>query len=211
MKIGVVRFLGTNCDADIYEMAKALGHLPQWLWYKDHFNTQDVDLVIIPGGFSYGDYLRTGALAARTPVMDSIRDFAKKGKGVLGICNGFQILTESGLLEGALVRNQSLHFVDKWVGLKSENPSKYFATKSSSKIKLPVAHGEGRFYASQDTLKKLWDKNQVWWTYQEDINGSQDQIAGIMNEGKNVAALMPHPERALFDWMGGTDGLEFLS
>nr|HPI41857.1 phosphoribosylformylglycinamidine synthase subunit PurQ [Pseudobdellovibrionaceae bacterium] len=175
-----------------------------------HFEIQSVDMVILPGGFSYGDYLRTGALAARTPVMNSVRSLAKYGKGVLGICNGFQILTESGLLEGALLRNRDLNFIDRWVELNKVNNTSFFAKPTPSIINLPVAHGEGRFFAPENTLKKLWDNQQVWWTYEEDINGSLDSIAGVMNETKNVAALMPHPERALFEWMGGKDGLEFL-
>ncbi len=211
MKVGVVRFLGTNCDYDIFQMVQNLEHEPHWLWYKDYFDKKSFDLVIIPGGFSYGDYLRTGALAARTPVMSSVRDFAKSGKGVLGICNGFQILTEAGLLEGALVRNKGVHFVDRWVGLEKQGNTNHFAIKTPKQIQLPVAHGEGCFYAPPETLKKLWDQEQVWWTYTENFNGSSDQIAGVMNEEKNVAALMPHPERALSDWMGGRDGLEFLS
>lgn len=211
MKIGITRFPGTNCDYDIEKMINARSQTPVWLWHKDLFDVQSVDIVIIPGGFSFGDYLRTGALAAKSPVMNSVREFAHKGKPVLGICNGFQILTESGLLPGALVQNENQLFIDKWVHLKKINANPFFATSSSEKISLPIAHGEGRFYADEKTLKSIQDDELIWWQYEENINGSLEKIAGIFNKNKNVAGLMPHPERALFDWMGGDDGFAFIS
>ncbi|MBN8537901.1 MAG: phosphoribosylformylglycinamidine synthase subunit PurQ [Deltaproteobacteria bacterium] len=211
MKIGILRFPGTNCDYDIVEMVKAKSMTPVWLWHQDQFDPQSVDRVIVPGGFSYGDYLRCGALAAKSEVMKSVFEFAKKGRPILGICNGFQILCETGLLPGVLLRNQNLKFIDKWVDLQEENQNPYFNPKSSKKdIRLPIAHGEGRFYISREELKKIQDQNQIWLRYKEDINGSTERIAGIMNLEKNICALMPHPERALWDWMGGQDGFNFL-
>lgn len=210
MKIGITRFPGTNCDYDIHQMVSHKKLTPIWLWHKDQFDINSVDMVIIPGGFSYGDYLRTGALAARSNVMKSVIEFSKKGKPILGICNGFQILTESGLLPGALVQNESMHFIDKWVELKPVGTNPYFAKDLHSKIKLPVAHGDGRYFADARTLNILKEKQLIWWKYEENINGSVDNIAGVMNEQKNVCGMMPHPERALFDWMGGVDGWKFI-
>ena len=212
MKIGILRFPGTNCDFDIYEMVKAKNHEPVWLWHQDQFQMNDVDQILVPGGFSYGDYLRCGALAAKSPVMKSTLEFAKKGKPILGICNGFQILCESGLLPGVLLRNKNLKFIDKWVNLKLENSNPYFyAHATQTRIKLPVAHGEGRYYLPTEELKRVQDQGQIWFSYEEDINGSLSQIAGVMSPEKNVAALMPHPERALWEWMGCVDGYSFLA
>lgn len=212
MKIGVTRFPGTNCDYDVFKFVEELGHSPQWLWHQDLFDPATVDSIIIPGGFSYGDYLRCGALAARSPVMNSVRDFAKKGKPVLGICNGFQILCESGLLPGVLLRNLSQQFQDEWVDLEIQNTNSFFANKLAplAKTKLPIAHGEGRFYIDNDGLKSIQDNGQIWMKYLQNPNGSLNNIAGIMNPQKNVAALMPHPERALWDWAGGVHGRSFL-
>lgn len=211
MKVGVTRFPGTNCDYDIYSMVQWKGSQPQWLWYQDHFAVDEVDMVIVPGGFSYGDYLRCGALAARSPVMTSLREFAAKGKPVLGICNGFQILCESGLLPGALMRNDSQRFIDDWATLELAHVNPFFASRVKNPVRLPIAHGEGRFYADARTLDEMQAQGQIWWTYKdENPNGSLLNIAGVMNRQKNVAALMPHPERALFDWMGSEDGSLFL-
>lgn len=211
MKIGILRFPGTNCDYDIFEMVKSKGMEPHWLWHQDQFAVNEIEKIIIPGGFSYGDYLRCGALAAKSNVMKSVYEFAKKGKPVMGICNGFQILCEAGLLPGVLLKNKNLKFIDKWVDLVQQNQNTHFNTlQNKIHIKLPIAHGEGRFYLSQDELKKIQDRNQIWFTYVEDVNGSLNQIAGVMNENKNVCALMPHPERALWEWMGGADGYYFI-
>lgn len=212
LKIGITRFPGTNCDHDIWVMAEAKGFKPQWLWHQDRFNAADVDFVVVPGGFSYGDYLRCGALAARSPVMDSVREFADQGKPVLGICNGFQILCESGLLPGVLVRNAGQKFIDEWADLIVENPNPYFARKMAKGqgLRLPIAHGEGCFMASDDDFKKLRDQGQIWLKYRVNPNGSREDVAGVTNARKNVAGLMPHPERALFDWMGGMDGWNFV-
>lgn len=212
MKIGVTRFPGTNCDYDVFKMIENSGHEPIWLWHQDRFDLKSVDSVIIPGGFSYGDYLRCGALASRSPVLKSVAEFANSGGPVLGICNGFQILCESGLLPGVLLRNESLKFIDDWVELNIENTSSYFAKSytKNKKINLPIAHGEGRYFAHQDEIKRVQDKNLIWLSYIRNPNGSLNNIAGIMNEKRNVFGLMPHPERAMNSWMGGTDGGFFL-
>lgn len=211
MKIGVTRFPGTNCDHDIFEMVKELGHSPQWLWFEEKFSVDSVDAVIIPGGFSYGDYLRCGALAAKSAVMMSVKELAAKGKPVLGICNGFQILCEAGLLPGVLTRNKNLNFIDQWVELEVKSTNLFFAKKlvPGQKIKLPIAHGEGNFFIPEAQLTKL-KPSQIWLTYTENPNGSMNDIAGISNEAGNVVGLMPHPERALFEWMGGSEGRAFL-
>lgn len=210
MKVGVVRFPGTNCDRDVFGLVEAKGHQAIWLWHQDQFSAQDIEAVIVPGGFSYGDYLRSGALAARAPVMKSVRDVVNLGKPVLGICNGFQILTEAQILPGALVKNENRRFVESWVGLEKVSDSFWAAKVSGHSIRLPVAHGDGRFYAPEDELKKIEDQGLVWFRYKENVNGSLNRIAGLRNRLGNVAALMPHPERAAYDWMGGTDGWNFL-
>ncbi len=211
-KIGVVRFLGTNCDADVLKWTKELGHQSDYIWFQDQFQIRDYDQIIIPGGFSYGDYLRCGAMAARSPVMKSVSEFAKAGKSILGICNGFQILCEAGLLPGALIRNESLKFKDEWTTLVVQNKKTFFGSQMTEKqeLKLPIAHGDGRYFNTADGLKKLHDQNQVWLKYKKNPNGSLMDIAGIVSESGNVFGLMPHPERAKFDWMGSTDGQYFL-
>lgn len=211
-KIGVVRFPGTNCDRDVFSWVEARGAKAQYLWHLDQFNEAEFDALIIPGGFSYGDYLRSGALAALSPVMKSVRQFAERGGPVLGICNGFQILCEAHLLPGALVPNVKRRFIDDWAELEIVNPNQNFASKlqKGSHLKLPVAHGDGRFYAPADDLKKIYDQELVWLTYVNCKNGSLGNIAGVMNEKKNVVGLMPHPERAIYPWMGGQDGWDFL-
>ena len=207
--VGITRFLGTNCDWDIWQAVQAVGQTPQWMWYQDQFDPSEFEAIIVPGGFSYGDYLRCGALAAKTPVMKTVREAAHKGVPILGICNGFQILCDADLLPGLLVRNEKQRFIDKWVTLTLSNECSSWGEVPKT-VQMPIAHGEGRFYMAPDDLKKIQDRGQVWWTYESNPNGSVDDIAGVMGEHKNVAALMPHPERALFDWMGGTDGLVFF-
>lgn len=216
--IGVLRFPGTNCDRDLFnavETAATKGTSPraEWLWHADRFDAKAYEALLLPGGFSYGDYLRPGALAARSPAMNSVREAAERGVPVLGICNGFQILCEAGLLPGVLIRNQSLRFIDAWVDLRLENVNPGFARnlKRGAQARLPIAHGDGRFFVAADELKRLQDNGQIWWTYLDRApNGSIAGIAGVMNETRNVAALMPHPERAIDDWMGGADGALFF-
>lgn len=210
--VGVLRFPGTNCDRDVFSWVEARGLTAKYLWHLDLFEIKKYQMLVIPGGFSYGDYLRSGALAALSPAMKSVKEFADAGGPVLGICNGFQILCEAGLLPGALVQNESRRFIDDWAELEIVNTNSYFAADRARgmKIKLPIAHGDGRFYAPADDLKKIYDQNQVWMTYADCPNGSVGNIAGVFNEKKNVAGLMPHPERALYPWMGGQDGWGFL-
>lgn len=212
--VGILRFLGTNCDRDVWQAVEALKLEPRWLWHEDQFNPSDYSAFVVPGGFSYGDYLRCGALAAKSPVMKSLGEAAAKGFPVLGICNGFQILCESKLLPGALVRNESRRFIDKWVDLKLVGATKWTRSgePSGAAIRLPIAHGEGRFVIDETEVARLFDRGQVWWIYSggENPNGSLRDIAGVCNETKNVCGLMPHPERAIFDWMGNTDGRKIL-
>jgi phosphoribosylformylglycinamidine synthase subunit PurQ / glutaminase len=212
LPVGVLRFPGTNCDRDVFEAVELRGNKAEWLWHADQFDPKAYRALLLPGGFSYGDYLRAGALAARSPVMNSVREAANRGVPVLGICNGFQILCEAGLLPGVLTRNKDLRFIDDWVELKLENQHPYFgrSLKTGLKAKLPIAHADGRFYVEGDDLKRIQDKGQVWWSFMNNPNGAIADIAGLMNEKKNVAALMPHPERAMFDWMGGVDGAAFF-
>lgn len=208
-KIGLLRFWGTNCDRDVWQAGEAAGFKPEWLWQDDKFDAKSCDVYVVPGGFSYGDYLRCGSLAAKSAAMGSLREAVALGKPVLGICNGFQILCESGLLPGALVRNEGQRFIDDWVELRVENRTP-FTAETTKRIRLPIAHGEGRFFADADEIKRLNDKGQVWLRYLGNPNGALDDIAGVMNDKKNVCGLMPHPERALFDWMGGSDGFSFF-
>ncbi len=208
-KSGVLRFPGTNCDRDVFQAVENSGRKAHWLWHEDQFDYQDFDTLYVPGGFSFGDYLRSGALAARTPVMKSVREAALYGVPILGICNGFQILCEAQLLPGALLKNEGMRFRDEWVDLEIQNPSSHF--KESGTLKLPIAHGDGRYFIANDGLKKLHDQNQVWMKYRKNPNGSLEDIAGVMNEAKNVMALMPHPERAIFEWMGSQDGMGFFT
>lgn len=211
--IGVIQFAGTNCDRDVFQAVWCAGLKPAWLWHKNQFNPGDFEALILPGGFSFGDYLRTGALAAQSPVMDSVREAAKLGVPILGICNGFQILCESHLLPGALVQNESRRFIDRWEELIVENTSKNFASRweKGRIVRMPIAHGDGRYYAPADDLKKLEDEGLVWLRYAANPNGSLNNIAGIMNKNKNIYGLMPHPERATQSWHGCNDGMSFFT
>lgn len=207
MNIGIVRFLGTNCDYDIWEYAKALGHECEWLWYNKTFDSTKYDRIIIPGGFSYGDYLRSGALASRMPVMESVKEAAQKNIPILGICNGFQILCEVGLLPGALLKNKNQRFIDKWSALEVVNENPFWAW-NCSEVKLPIAHGEGRYFIDELGYKKLVEQGEIWMRYKDNPNGSVGDIAGVSRG--SVVGLMPHPERAIYSWMGGSDGLKLL-
>ena len=208
--VGVLRFLGTNCDRDLFSAAHDLGLDPRWLWHADRFNPNDFEALFVPGGFSHGDYLRSGALAAKAPAMDSVADAARRGLPILGICNGFQILCEAHLLPGALVKNEGRRFVDDWVDLHFENPNAW-TPADSKRARLPIAHGDGRYYLETEELKRVRDRGQVWVSYAGDNpNGSVENIAGVCNESGNVCGLMPHPERAVHAWMGGVDGRAIL-
>ena len=201
MKAGIVVFPGSNCDRDAYDaITKQMRGEATMLWHDERADLKKFDLIILPGGFSYGDYLRTGAIARFAPVMNDVVAFANKGGLVLGICNGFQILTECGLLPGALVKNKSLKFICDNVALKIESTDTPF-TRAYTKhqlITLPVAHGEGNYTADADVIQQLEDQQRVIFRYVEDVNGSANNIAGIVNEQRNVLGLMPHPERTLW-------------
>jgi phosphoribosylformylglycinamidine synthase len=213
MKFGVVVFPGSNCDRDVaYVTRDLLGQPTRMVWHQDT-DIADLDVVIIPGGFSYGDYLRCGAIARFSPVMQQVVEHAQKGKLVLGICNGFQVLTETGLLPGALTRNRDLHFICDRVPLKVETTSNPWtqAYNPSEVITLPIAHGEGRFYADEATLSQIEDNGQVVFRYAgENPNGSLNNIAGICDRKGNVLGMMPHPERASDPVLGGNDGLKLF-
>ncbi|MEO1374426.1 MAG: phosphoribosylformylglycinamidine synthase subunit PurQ [Cyanobacteria bacterium J06635_10] len=210
MKFGVVVFPGSNCDRDVaYVTRDILAQPTRMVWHQDA-DISDIDVIILPGGFSYGDYLRCGAIARFSPVMSSVIEHAQKGKFVLGICNGFQVLTESGLLPGALIKNRDLHFICDRVPLKVVRKDLPWTRgyQSREQINLPIAHGEGRFYADKETLRELEDNNQVVFRYEdENPNGSLRNIAGICNRDGNVLGMMPHPERAADAMLGSTDGL----
>lgn len=208
--VGILYFPGTQCDKDTEAALKNCGIPSKYIWYRDSFSPQEYSAFIVPGGFSYGDYLRSGALAACSPALQALREAVDKGFPVLGICNGFQILCEAGLLSGTLMVNTNRRFIDRWVELKlcSSCPAWGDIKKT---IRLPIAHAEGCFYADPRQLDELKEKDLIWWQYTtKQKNGSMNNIAGIMNKKKNVAGLMPHPERAAADWMGGADGLLFF-
>lgn len=221
MKFGVITFPGSNCDADmIYVLETILGQQVVNLWHKDR-NLQGCDLIIIPGGFSFGDYLRSGAIAKLSPIMEEVIKHANNGGYVLGICNGFQILTETGLLDGALLANSSQKFISKNIHLKvaTSNTSLTKGLDAEKIYKIPIAHGEGRFYASDDSIKKIQDKDQVLFYYcdekgnvtpESNPNGAVLNIAGICNEKRNVFGMMPHPERASDSDLSNIDGKSFF-
>lgn len=212
MKFGILVFPGSNCDRDVaYVTRDLLGQATRMIWHQET-DISDIDVVIVPGGFSYGDYLRCGAIARFSPVMQQVIDHALKGKFVIGICNGFQVLTESGLLPGALARNQDLHFICDRSSLKVERnnlPWTHGYTEGEV-ITLPIAHGEGRFYSDESTLAEIEANGQVLFRYQENPNGSLNDIAGICNLQGNVLGMMPHPERAADKALGNSDGLRLF-
>lgn len=212
MKIGVVVFPGSNCDHDAwYAVSQNLGYPAEFIWH-DSVHLGDVDGLILPGGFSYGDYLRCGAIARFSPVLSAIRDFALSGGPVLGVCNGFQVLVESGLLPGALLRNAGMKFICRPVGVAVETTDSPFTRRAEKGqvLMLPVAHGEGNYFADDRTLDELEAEDRVALRYVEPVNGSQRNIAGILNAKRNVMGMMPHPERAADPLMGSTDGLVIL-
>lgn len=218
LKFGVVVFPGSNCDHDAYHaLKKDLGQDVKFLWHKDT-HLSDLDVVILPGGFSYGDYLRSGAIARFSPLMNSVIEFANKGGFVMGICNGFQVLVEAGLLPGVLLKNNSLKFICKDVYLSIVNKNTVFTKgiKDRNVLKVPIAHGEGNYFASDDTIKELNDNNQIVFKYSSiegeindntNPNGAISNIAGIINKKGNVLGMMPHPERACSNLLDNrTDG-----
>ena len=213
MKFGVVVFPGSNCDRDVAYVTRDLLQQPTRMVWHQETDISDLDVVVIPGGFSYGDYLRCGAIAQFSPVMQRVIEHAKQGKFVLGICNGFQVLTEVGLLPGALMRNRDLHFICDRVSLKVDRSDLPWTQTYSSKqvITLPIAHGEGQFYADAEILQQLEDNDQVVFRYEgNNPNGSVNNIAGICNRQGNVLGMMPHPERASDPMLGGTDGIKLF-
>lgn len=217
INFGVLVFPGSNCDHDCYySIKKVFGQNCDFVWHEET-DLDGLDCLIIPGGFSYGDYLRSGAIACLSPVMESVKDFASLGKPVLGICNGFQILIESGMLPGSLIKNSSLKFVCKWVHLIVENSNTPFTylCKKGDILRIPIAHGEGNYYTDHKTLENLHNNSNLVFRYTDKIgdcnskanpNGSIDNIAGICNNTGNVLGMMPHPERCTEDIMGGFEG-----
>ena len=216
MNIAVLQFPASNCDQDAVHAIRLLGHPARYVWHKEN-SLGDADAVIVPGGFSYGDYLRCGAIARFSPVMQAVKQFADNGGLVLGVCNGFQVLTEAGLLPGALIRNRDLQFHCEHIFLKTATTDSPFTNKipPGKLLRVPIAHGEGCFFADEETLAKLKANNQILWQYcdaggnltdKSNPNGSLQNIAGICNERRNVAGLMPHPERASEDILGSADG-----
>ena len=213
MKFAVLVFPGSNCDIDMYHAIKdELGEEVEYVWHTET-SLEGFDGALVPGGFSYGDYLRCGAMANQSNIMKALKEFAEAGKPVLGVCNGFQILTEAGLLPGALLRNKNLKFMCRTVELKVENNNTLFTNQyeAGEIINIPIAHGEGNYYCDEETLASLKANNQIAFTYYGDNpNGSLEDIAGITNEAGNVLGMMPHPERAANEIVGGADGLKLF-
>ena len=213
MKFGVIVFPGSNCDRDVQYVTRDLLKQPTRMVWHEETDIGDIDVVIVPGGFSYGDYLRCGAIARFSPIMQQVVSHAQQGKFVLGICNGFQVLTEAGLLPGALMRNRDMHFICDRAAIKVERNNLPWtqAYNQNQVITLPIAHGEGQFYADSEVLAQLENNGQVLFRYEGDNpNGSVNNIAGICNETGNVLGMMPHPERASDPQLGGTDGLKLF-
>lgn len=220
MRVAVIQFPGSNCDQDaLWTFRTDLGLEAEYVWHGSH-DLKGFDAVFVPGGFSYGDYLRCGAMAARSPVMIDVKAFAEAGGPVIGVCNGFQILCESGLLPGALLLNEKQRFLCQDVWLKADNRSSLWTRGVDRIIRIPIAHGEGRFICDSETLARIEGEGQVAFRYVNEAgemteeanpNGSTDSIAGVLNAKGNVLGMMPHPERAARGLLGGTDGLTILS
>jgi len=217
MRVSIVTFPGSNCDYDLYKCIQLVGGTPEFRWHRER-ELGKVDAVMLPGGFSYGDYLRAGAIATMSPIMDSVKSFAEGGGPVVGICNGFQMLCEAGLLEGALLRNRQLLFASQDVHLRVETTSSIFtgAYAEGQILRMPIAHAEGSYYADDETLGRLEGDGRVLFRYTDAVgevtddanpNGSANGIAGILNEVGNVMGMMPHPERAVEEILGSVDGL----
>lgn len=217
-KVGIIQFPGTNCEYDTQNAFQALGCETLILWHKEDTLPQGIDLLVVAGGFSYGDYLRSGAIAKMSPIMKAVKAYADKGGRILGICNGFQVLTECGLLPGALKRNEGLHFISRHHHLKVVTNNNAFLQKCTVNdvVNIPIAHHDGNFYIDAQGLKNLYSNDQVLLHYTDKTgnisnpNGSVDSIAGICNLTKNVFGLMPHPERAMETLMGSDDGRRML-
>ena len=222
MRVSVIVFPGSNCDRDVaVSLKKFSNKSPLMIWHKET-SLPDSDLIVLPGGFSYGDYLRCGSMAANSPIMKEVKKSAEKGSSILGICNGFQILTESGLLPGTLIRNQGLSFICKNTSLKVENDKSFFTHNYNKNevVNIPIAHNEGNYFADENVIKDIEDKNLVVFRYcnkngdineETNPNGSLKNIAGIINEKGNVLGMMPHPERATDDITGLNDGEKFFT
>ena len=221
MKFGVIVFPGSNCDHDAYHaISKHIGQPVDFIWHRQT-NLDGYDAVIVPGGFSYGDYLRCGALAKFSPIMKAVKEFAAKGKFVFGICNGFQILCEAGLLPGALIRNKNLHFICDHVNLRVENNKTPYTTeiKEGAVLSIPIAHAEGNYVCDDSTFNELEENHQIVFRYcdengevtdEANPNGARSNIAGICNLDRNVIGMMPHPERAFEELLGSTDGRDIF-
>ena len=218
MNVAVLQFPGTNCEYDTQYAFEKLGAKVTIIWHKERTIPENTDLVVIPGGFSYGDYLRSGAIARFANIMESVKEFANNGGKVLGICNGFQILLEAGLLPGAMKRNDSLHFISKYNHLKVINSDNEFLNQLNNNdvVNIPIAHHDGNYYIDSEGLKDLEANNQILVKYCDEngnvqnVNGSVSNIAGICNKSKNVFGLMPHPERAMEELLGCDDGVRML-
>jgi len=218
MKVSILQFPGTNCEYDTEYAFQKLGAQTEIIWHKSESIPNDTDLLVVAGGFSYGDYLRSGAIAKFSPVMKAVAEYADKGGKVLGICNGFQVLTEARLLPGALKRNEGLHFISKHHHLKVENNDNIFLKKLNNGdiVNIPIAHHDGNYYIDEEGLKELEENGQVLLRYTDangniqNPNGSVESIAGVCNKSKNVFGLMPHPERAMEAVLGSADGVAML-
>jgi phosphoribosylformylglycinamidine synthase len=220
MRVAVLRFPGSNCDQDaLYALRDDIGVAADYVWHEDR-SLHGFDAVFVPGGFSYGDYLRCGAMASRAPIMDEVQRFANEGRPVAGICNGFQILCEAGILPGALMQNAQQKFICHDVHLKAFNRSSIWTRGVEKVLRIPIAHGEGRYVVDTETLKSLEDHEQIAFRYvsadgklteEANMNGSVDAIAGVLNRTGNVIGMMPHPERATKSMLGSTDGITILS
>lgn len=219
MKVGVLQFPGSNCDQDaLWSLRDDLGYQAEYVWHESH-DLSGFDAAFVPGGFTYGDYLRCGAIAGQSPIVGALKEFAKQGKPVIGVCNGFQILCEAGLLPGALLLNASQKFVCKFVNLKAVNRDSIWTRGADQLVKVPVAHGEGRYVCDPDALKQLQDRDRVAFLYVDEKgqateaanpNGATANIAGVLNLEGNVLGMMPHPERATRNLLGSSDGLVIL-
>lgn len=212
MSVAVIQFPGTNCEKDTQYAYEQLGAKTHIIWHQESVLPADCELVVLPGGFSYGDYLRCGAIARFSPIMKAVKDFAKQEGFVLGICNGFQILCEAGMLPGALKRNEKLHFISKTQSLRVRHNDNVFLRSYNINdiINMPIAHADGNYFIDAEGLEELKAHHQILLEYVDNPNGSIASIAGICNQEKNVFGLMPHPERAIEELLGGCDGLAML-